>query len=183
MNILTLYHGTASDFDEEDVTRGKGYKDFGKGFYLTGDKEHAIRMAKRVRIIEIAKRKRMNVQDADVSAYVYEHQLDFDLLKNSQFNIKEFCNGDVIEWVDFVLANRQSPNKTHDYDVVIGATADDDTRISLDTYRMGAYGKVGSDTAKQALVPALELDVFPKQTFIATQGVADMLKLVQKEVV
>lgn len=30
-----LYHGTIYDFDEIDVSVGKGYKDFGKGFYAT----------------------------------------------------------------------------------------------------------------------------------------------------
>ena len=28
-----LYHGTIYDFEEIDVSAGKGYKDFGKGFY------------------------------------------------------------------------------------------------------------------------------------------------------
>lgn len=30
-----LYHGTISLFDEIDVDAGRGYKDFGKGFYAT----------------------------------------------------------------------------------------------------------------------------------------------------
>ena len=32
-----LYHGTVYDIDEIDVTKGKGYKDFGKGFYATSE--------------------------------------------------------------------------------------------------------------------------------------------------
>ena len=48
-----LYHGTIYDITEIDVTRGKGYKDFGKGFYATPVKSHAENMARRnKRIIE-----------------------------------------------------------------------------------------------------------------------------------
>lgn len=28
-----LYHGTVSEIDKVDVTKGRGRKDFGKGFY------------------------------------------------------------------------------------------------------------------------------------------------------
>jgi len=34
-NTLNLYHGTTHDFAEIDVSRGKPFKDFGQGFYLT----------------------------------------------------------------------------------------------------------------------------------------------------
>ena len=40
-----LYHGTIYDFDEIDVSAGKGYKDFGKGFYATAVHSHAERLA------------------------------------------------------------------------------------------------------------------------------------------
>ena len=42
-----LYHGTIHDFDEIDVTLGKGYKDFGKGFYATAIPSHAEKLALR----------------------------------------------------------------------------------------------------------------------------------------
>ena len=42
-----LYHGTIYEFDEIDVTAGKGYKDFGKGFYATAVPMHAEKLAKR----------------------------------------------------------------------------------------------------------------------------------------
>lgn len=40
-----LYHGTIYEFDGIDVTVGKGYKDFGKGFYATEVPSHAERLA------------------------------------------------------------------------------------------------------------------------------------------
>lgn len=48
-----LFHGTPYDINEIDVTMGKGYKDFGKGFYATSVKSHAENIARRnKRILE-----------------------------------------------------------------------------------------------------------------------------------
>ena len=40
--VLTVYHGTTSLIDVIDVSKGKPYKDFGRGFYVTQDLNHAI---------------------------------------------------------------------------------------------------------------------------------------------
>ena len=44
---MKLYHGTNQDIETIDLTRGMRHKDFGKGFYLTPDKNTAIRMAQK----------------------------------------------------------------------------------------------------------------------------------------
>ena len=44
--IKTLYHGTIYKIDKIDLSLGKGFKDFGKGFYTIGDKNQAIKWAK-----------------------------------------------------------------------------------------------------------------------------------------
>ena len=46
-----LFHGTKYDFKEIDVTIGKGYKDFGRGFYATSIKGHAESIAWRNKFI------------------------------------------------------------------------------------------------------------------------------------
>ena len=43
--MKNLYHGTIFLFDEIDVNEGRGYKDFGKGFYATAVPVHAERIA------------------------------------------------------------------------------------------------------------------------------------------
>ncbi len=43
--MKNLYHGTIYLFDEINVTEGRGYKDFGKGFYATAIPAHAERIA------------------------------------------------------------------------------------------------------------------------------------------
>ena len=44
---MTLYHGTNEDIVSIDLTKGLRFKDFGKGFYLTPDKNTAVRMAQK----------------------------------------------------------------------------------------------------------------------------------------
>lgn len=44
---MKLYHGTNSDIEKIDLSKGLRHKDFGKGFYLTPDKNTAIRMAQK----------------------------------------------------------------------------------------------------------------------------------------
>ena len=42
---MILYHGSNIEIDKIDLTKSKPYKDFGKGFYLSADKQQAQRMA------------------------------------------------------------------------------------------------------------------------------------------
>ena len=41
---MILYHGTNADIEKIDLEKGLRHKDFGKGFYLTPDKNTAIRL-------------------------------------------------------------------------------------------------------------------------------------------
>ncbi len=55
---MILYHGTNADFDHISLTIGLRHKDFGWGFYLTPDRQTAIRMAqKKARLFGGADRK------------------------------------------------------------------------------------------------------------------------------
>ena len=44
---MILFHGTNTDIENIDLTRGLRHKDFGKGFYLTPERTTAIRMAQK----------------------------------------------------------------------------------------------------------------------------------------
>jgi len=180
MSSTILYHGTLSMFDTVDIAKGKGYKDFGKGFYLTGDKNHAIRLVERNRQIEVKRRELLQQPQSIIPMYLYKYELDADLLTCQDINVRQFHDDEVMEWVEFVLANRATATKSHDYDIVMGATADDDTRLSLQIYRLGGYGNVGSTIAKNALIAALKLNVYPTQIYIGTQRVADVLKFIER---
>jgi hypothetical protein len=159
---------------------GKGYKDFGKGFYLTGIAEHARRMARRNRHIELARLRELGKKEA-VHAYLYEFTLNMDLLED--YSTKIFPADADIKWLDFVLDNRKNSASAHTYDYVSGATANDFTDICFKAYYAGAYGAVGTDKAKHTLLSMLEPDKLPRQHFIRNQALADNLKLVQRAVI
>mgnify|MGYP002627504172 FL=1 len=77
---------------------------------------------------------------------------------------------------------REHGGTPHDYDLVIGPTADDNTMICLNSYWRGFYGDVGSDEAKEKLLEYLEPENLRVQLFVGKQQVADKLILSMKEI-
>ena len=101
MAIMTVYHGGYMPVEQPQIRIGRNTKDFGMGFYCTVIKEQAQRCARRY--------------DTKIVS-MYEVRL------NSDLKIKEFkCMTD--EWLDFIIACISG--KAHDYDIVIGAMAND----------------------------------------------------------
>lgn len=107
-----LFHGTTYDINEIDVTRGKGYKDFGKGFYATSVKRHAENIARRnKRILEAreAKIQQRNPQYRAKAYQAYRYNLEFDdscIDDPRGLKVKVFKEADR-EWVRFILKNRK----------------------------------------------------------------------------
>ena len=125
---MILYHGTNQEFTEIDLAHGFRYKDFGKGFYLTPDRNTAIRMAqKKARLF-------------GGSATLITYELD-DVFMQSGLNVKVFPEKACVEWLLFIDANRDRKSKepVHDYDIVIGPIADDGVVLQLTNYREGIY--------------------------------------------
>jgi len=177
MNIKRLYHGSVYLFDEVEVSKGKGYKDFGKGFYTSGIKSHAVSLALRNKQIEIERLKRIGTSRI-ITAYLYEFDFDMDLI--SRYNSKIFGKDADLEWAKFVDANRDCATKTHDFDIVIGATADDDTALTFGAYRGGVYGEKGSLEALTTLIKHLEVENLPAQIYFGSQKAANNLILVKR---
>ena len=125
---MTLYHGTNQDIETIDLTRGLRHKDFGKGYYLTPDKNTAIRMAQ--------KKARLFGGTAILIAY----ELD-DKALQSDLKVKIFPEKACVEWLLFVDANRdrKAVAPIHDYDIVIGPIADDGVVLQLTNFREGIY--------------------------------------------
>ena len=96
-----VYHGSYCKVEEPKLLDNKYTKDFGKGFYCTILKEQAIKWA--------------NKYDTKI-INLYEYH------ENNNLKIKEFTVM-TEEWLDFIISSRNG--KKHDYDIVIGAMADD----------------------------------------------------------
>jgi len=180
MNVRRLYHGTIALFENVDVSMGKGFKDFGSGFYTTEDREHAEKLALRNRYIELDRLEMRGIKGQRVPAYLYEYDFDMDLVK--KYNSKIFNYNADLEWSRFILANRTCRTKAHNFDIVIGATADDDTKTTLKAYFAGAYGKPDSENALEMLIRFLETDKLSRQIYFGTQQAADNLILVKRGV-
>jgi hypothetical protein len=125
---MKLYHGTNADIESIDLSKGLRYKDFGKGFYLTPNRETALRMA--------IKRARLFGGVATLITY----ELDVSALQ-SDLKVMTFPEKATVEWLLFVDANRDRNNHhpVHDYDIVIGPIADDGVVLQLTNYREGIY--------------------------------------------
>ena len=61
-NLITLYHGSISLFDKPNANLGKSFKDFGRGFYVSPEKQNAINIASRNKLIEESRNKRLGKQ-------------------------------------------------------------------------------------------------------------------------
>ncbi len=101
MPKMTVYHGGYQPVYHPEIRIGRNTKDFGPGFYCTVIREQAQRWARRYRT-------------KIVSVY--------DVILDSSLKIKEFREMSE-EWLDFIVACRSG--RDHEYDVVIGAMAND----------------------------------------------------------
>ena len=101
MGIMTAYHGGYKKIETPEIRVGRNTRDFGNGFYCTIIKGQAQRWAKRynTKIVSI-----------------------YDVRINDALAIKEFKDMSE-EWLDFIIACRSG--KPHNYDIVIGAMAND----------------------------------------------------------
>lgn len=120
---MRLYHGTNTDFSEIDLQKCRPNKDFGRGFYLTDIERQAKDMA--VRRCEIERCGAPVVQ-------VYE--IDEQILQSEELRVKRFEQVSQ-EWALFILENRKSKKKVHDFDIVIGPVADDGVVYQLNLYQ------------------------------------------------
>lgn len=113
MGKMTVYHGGYTAVDTPEIRKGRNTKDFGTGFYCTIIREQAQRWAKRY--------------DTKIVS-IYDVRLD------SNLNIKEFREMSE-EWLDFIISCRSG--QEHNYDIVIGAMADDQIYNYISDYMDG----------------------------------------------
>ena len=101
MAKMTVYHGGYQPVKKAGNSERSQHQRFRYGFYCTIIKEQAQRWAKRY-------------ETKAISIY--------DVRMNTNLNIKEFTEMSE-EWLDFIVDCRSG--KDHNYDIVIGAMADD----------------------------------------------------------
>ena len=173
-----LYHGSVFDFTEIDLSKGRDYKDFGKGFYATSFRDHAERIAIRNKKI-VQKRQELlkkagKIKNADpITAYCY--QLLFDEEAASSLEMKVFTIADK-EWLKFVMLNRQTKGLIHSYDIVIGPTADAQTSVILNAYQEELLNTGFADEVCEEVINELMPENLPKQYFFGTEAAIKTLQ-------
>ena len=158
MKKIIVYHGTSFDFDAIDLTKSKDRRDFGKGFYTTTIQSQAEAWAK-----NIALRNGMKT----CFVYVYEFTFD-DSLKHKHFD------GLNEEWLEFIKENRSKGGLQHEYDVVIGPVADDNTMETIQLYISGILN------AKEA-VERLRYNKVNNQISFHTERALGQLKQIRRQ--
>lgn len=185
-----LFHGTVYDICEIDPAQGRGYKDFGRGFYATAVKRHAENIAKRNKRILEAKEKKIRKRNPQykMKRYTaYRYDLEFDdscMDKPGDLKIKKFYKADR-EWVQFILKNRDSDISLHEYDIVIGPTADENTATVINAYKEELVNTDYSGEVLDALIHELKPENLPKQYFFGTKAAIAALhfKKIRREIV
>ena len=170
-----LYHGTIYEIDNIDVSAGKGYKDFGKGFYATAVPSHAERLAIRNKFIAEKRqsflKNKKGVKIQPIRAYRYN--LIFSE-ETSGLKVKIFENADK-EWLRFILQNRKYDGCAHDYDIVIGPTADAETTTIINEYYEELEESEYSDEVCEKVISELKPENLPKQYFFRTKEAVNTL--------
>ena len=144
---MKLYHGSNIIVDHPEVGKGKPFKDFGQGFYLSDTVEQAMEMAQRV----------VERVGAGQTPVVSTYEFDDSAMTGDSLKVKRFETY-TEEWAEFVLRNRdrKTPQPYHDYDIVYGPIADDGVVRQMRRFEMGAI------TLKELMQ---ELQYPPKITF------------------
>lgn len=101
MGKMTVYHGSYVVIKTPEIIKSRNTKDFGPDFYCTVIREQAERWARRY-------------DTSVVNTYTVRINTDLRILE-----FKDMTE----EWLDFIINCRN--NIEHNYDIVIGAMADD----------------------------------------------------------
>lgn len=157
MMKLTVYHGTDCIFHNIDLHKSIGRRDFGTGFYTTTIAAQAENWAR-------SKKVRNKSESAYV--YVYEVEIPEDLA---------VCRyeGLTTEWLEMVRDNRKQGGIQHDYDIMIGPVANDDTMVTVNRFVQGIY------TAEEA-INRLRFSKANDQVTFHTERAVRCLKLLRR---
>ena len=149
-----VYHGGIVVVEQIELHRSKIARDFGVGFYLTTYKEQAESWTRSKR------RRSKNASYGVVNKY--------EILSFAGLECLVFTSPNE-DWLDFVVMNRNNLSRinTHQYDIVIGPVADDDTMVVIENYMAGVYAPFGS-TAKAKVIEYLEPEKLKNQIALCT---------------
>ena len=126
---MLLFHGSNTKVPNPRLDKGRSPLDFGIGFYLTTSKVQASQWA-----VRKSKREEEGLPILNI------YEINDNTLMSSNLKIKEF-QAPTMEWLDFVIQNRNETYVGDMYDVIIGPVADDGIIRTIRLYMNGIYTK------------------------------------------
>lgn len=124
--MIKLYHGSTVDIKHIDLSKSRPNKDFGRGFYLSPDREQAWRMAEFKALIE------------EGTPVMNTYLFDETNMTSDELNVLRFDDYSQA-WTEFVFLNRNNKLSTpvHDYDIIYGPIANDRVGLQIGKYEAG----------------------------------------------
>ncbi len=157
---MVLFHGSNMVVEQPKLIEQNRFLDFGNGFYTTTNRNQAENFAGKV-TLRRGGTPIVNVYELDENAVA-------DVL-----SVKKFAAPDA-EWLDFVSAHRNGTYDGKQYDLIIGAVANDDVYRTLQVYATGLL------TKEQAL-EALKVKKLFDQYVFTTDKAMKLLRFVAAE--
>ena len=123
---MILFHGSNVPIEIIDLSKSRPGKDFGRGFYLSEDKEQAIEMAE------------SKVAFLGGEPIVTSFEFDESFLSSNTLNVKLF-DSYTEEWARFVYDNRENftDKPIHQYDIIYGPIANDRVGAQIRNFKNG----------------------------------------------
>ena len=157
---MKVYHGSLVAVEKPEIRVSDRYLDFGYGFYTTTNYAQAQSFAQKVAM------RRGGLPT------VNKYELPDDVSEIGLI-IKRF-NAPDEEWLDFVSEHRNGTYDGEQFDIIIGAVANDDVYRTLQVYASGLL------TKEQAL-EALKIKKLFDQYVFATVEALSCLKFIGSE--
>lgn len=123
---MILFHGSNVPIEIIDLSKSRPGKDFGRGFYLSEDKEQAIEMAE------------SKVAFLGGDPIVTSFEFDESFLSSNNLKVKLF-DSYTEEWARFVYDNRENftDKPIHQYDIIYGPIANDRVGAQIRNFKNG----------------------------------------------
>ena len=124
--MIQLYHGSTVNIERIDLQKSRPNKDFGRGFYLSADRQQAWRMGEFKALTEGGV--------PVMNTYLFDETV----LTSGELQVLSF-DGYTREWAEFIFLNRnnRSTNPAHGYDIVYGPIANDRVGVQIGKYEAG----------------------------------------------
>ena len=110
--MIYLYHGSNVKIETIYLKKSRPNKGFGRGFYLSADREQAWRMGEFKALTEGG--------EPVMNTYTFDETI----LDSGELRVKKFDTY-TREWADFIFLNRNNKlsEPAHDFDIVYGPIA------------------------------------------------------------